>query len=698
MIPKSILHCADIEWRDGLPFSRQFNDIYYSRQDGLEESYYTFIEGNNLPYRWQINSTNTNDNKHLRNSSTNTKKRQTNIFRVCEFGFGTGLNFFTTVNTWQQHRQINPTLNNHWLHFYSVEKHPLTLSDFSKSADLWPVFQEISSQLIEVYPIPFKGIYRIDLPNYQVSLFLYWMDLADALNEIMIQQPKNIDAFYLDGFAPAKNPDAWEQDLFQKIQALAGPDATLATFSAAGFVRRGLSDIGFNMSKRKGFGTKREMLTGRFNNSSNLSETPDNFKSKYLLNSLYRPPISRPSKKVAIIGAGIAGCSTARELVEAGLEVHLFESKSGVATGASGSSAGIFYPFLSNDINPTSEFYLQAYYTLLQTIKQHSLNQFVHPIGVTLKNTGAKLKFNVEQWIATQEELSRWVITSANNDIYFPLSGHVDLKAICESLIANKNITAHFNSVVSGLVQTGSQWQIEVSQQKELFDAVVICNSFEISELLPNQFMPANKVRGQTAIVKHLSTPSLSSVWCDSVYAVPITNNTSSDQTLDDYSNSGQTIYGGATFELDDDNSEFSEASHNKLIRELGQLLSTEIDEANCEFGRVGFRYCSIDRLPYVGPVSDHVLDRQIYDDLHHGKQLSNYAAPNYLPNLFVNTAHGARGITSSFLSAQIIKSYILNDSFPLPFKLIEKVHPNRQLFKELKKTPENRVNFFQSQ
>jgi tRNA 5-methylaminomethyl-2-thiouridine biosynthesis bifunctional protein len=222
---------ARLKWCAGYPYSLDFADIYFS-DDGIAESRTVFLAHNHLPQRWQT--------------------FPHHIFRLVELGFGSGLNFLVTCQAFAQHAPAHLHLA-----YYAVEKYPLEVSDLEKVYANWPALHSVATPLLKVYPALQAGIYKIEFER--ISLQLHFADVRDFLPVL----PAQIHAWYLDGFAPAKNPAMWNDFLFQNMAAHSAPDATLATFTAAGFVRRGLQAAGFAIEKVPGFGRKREMLRGK---------------------------------------------------------------------------------------------------------------------------------------------------------------------------------------------------------------------------------------------------------------------------------------------------------------------------------------------------------------------------------------------------------------------------------------------------
>lgn len=227
---------AQLHWDDqGQPLSSTYDDVYFSRLSGLEETRYVFLQHNRLAERFAA-------------------LQAGECLVVGETGFGTGLNFLCT---WQLFRLHAPA--NACLHFISVEKFPLQVGDLQQALALWPELNELAGALQSLYPALLDGAQSIHLDEGRVRLSLLVGDAAEQLAGL----DARVDAWFLDGFAPAKNPEMWTDALFQQLARLSAPGATLATFTSAGFVRRGLQAAGFAMQRSKGFGFKRQMLSGQ---------------------------------------------------------------------------------------------------------------------------------------------------------------------------------------------------------------------------------------------------------------------------------------------------------------------------------------------------------------------------------------------------------------------------------------------------
>lgn len=219
-----------LEWVDGdMPFSPEFGDHFYCREDGRAECGHVFLAGNGLPERWKAGE----------------------AFVIGELGFGTGLNFCETWRVWKQEATGS-------LHFISLELHPMDRADIGKALSRWPEISTEKQALVAAWPDEPRGVVRLRLAD-DVTLTVICGDACTNLS----MSPERFDAWYLDGFAPSRNPDMWSAEILKAVHDHTRPGGTFATYAAAGFVRRNLVAAGFEVERRPGFAGKREMLCGR---------------------------------------------------------------------------------------------------------------------------------------------------------------------------------------------------------------------------------------------------------------------------------------------------------------------------------------------------------------------------------------------------------------------------------------------------
>ena len=222
------MHSLDWDEND-TPISKRFGDPYFSRQDGRLETHHIFLAGNGLPDRW----------------------RGRPVFTIGELGFGTGLNFLETLACWQNLGSSGPRLR-----YIAYERFPLDPRDLRRALARWPELGPSAGALADGWP-PETGRSVREIGGAILELYV-----GDA-NVWLPKSTDQVDAWYLDGFSPAKNPDLWGQELMLSLFERTSPGGTFATFTVAGWVRRNLTAAGFRIEKMPGFGRKREFLRGQ---------------------------------------------------------------------------------------------------------------------------------------------------------------------------------------------------------------------------------------------------------------------------------------------------------------------------------------------------------------------------------------------------------------------------------------------------
>ena len=214
-----------LDWREGdIPVSRRFDDPYFSLGNGLAETRHVFLTGNDLPQR-------------LRDG-----------FHIAELGFGTGLNMLATLIAWRQMGRAGT------VRFTSFEAYPLPAGDIARALHAFPEAHAVAAPFLDQWA---QGARRISLAGLEVEVIL-----GDARDSLPTWAGR-ADAWYLDGFSPAKNPELWSEDLMAMVAAKTADGGTFATYTAAGHVRRSLAAAGFAVSRQPGHGTKRHMTVGQ---------------------------------------------------------------------------------------------------------------------------------------------------------------------------------------------------------------------------------------------------------------------------------------------------------------------------------------------------------------------------------------------------------------------------------------------------
>ncbi|MBT4521473.1 MAG: tRNA (5-methylaminomethyl-2-thiouridine)(34)-methyltransferase MnmD, partial [Halieaceae bacterium] len=470
---------ADLEWTtDHNPSSRQFDDIYYSRDGGSEESLHVFIKGNQLTDRWQ--------------------KRPQSTFCIAELGFGTGLNFLLTWQAWQASPAPRPRL-----HYLAIEKHPLTKSDLERALAAWPDLAGAASTLLNHYPELIPGQHRVVLADGSLILDLWWEDVGAALPDLAQHGRKFVDAWYLDGFSPARNATMWSHPLFAEMARASKPGATFATFTAAGDVRRGLSAAGFEVDKMRGFGHKRECLRGQLKKTA-IDTLPPGIPWDI-------PRVSSPPPTTAlVIGAGIAGCTAAAALARRGVKVTVLE-KGPVAGAASGNEQGILYTRLSRKHSTLTDFALQSfcfahrYYgelfsagQLIEDIDGALCGSF-HPIGDPRKmGSIGELLHSIPEFARVVDAPQASQILgeeSAEGGYWFPRSGWMRPPSTCRALLNSPCIELLEETGEVSLVSSPGSWSVSAGGKTlAQADCAVIATGADVAAIEELKWLPVQSI------------------------------------------------------------------------------------------------------------------------------------------------------------------------------------------------------------
>lgn len=650
---------AALEWgEDGAPYSSHFDDVYYSRNNGLEESRYVFLEGNNLRQRW-----------------TNETPEQ---FCIAETGFGTGLNFLLSWQLWLQQPEPRPGL-----HYVSIEKFPLKKPDLARALAAWPELAPLTEQLLQVWPGLLPGQHRLLLNKGRITLDLWWEDVADALPDLA-SHGSSVDAWYLDGFAPSRNEAMWQDSMYRAMSSLSRQGATFATFTAAGQVRRGMGAAGFKVQKVPGFGRKRESLRGTLINSAEASlprATPWDLPQ-------HRPPQPR---RVMVVGAGLAGCSVAFALARRGIGVSLLDTGP-VAGQASGNEQGILYTRLSTRHSTLTDFALQSFRFAASLYQQmFAAEQLLDGIDGALRGSfhqHANLKdmATMQERLQAMPELAAVLSTEqaaqvlgvqpAQSGYWFPASGWLSPPAVCKTLIQHPAIELLDNCGTVSLQRQGDEWLARDGLDTiSRASSVVICTGTSAHSMDELNWLPLQSIRGQTTHIPRSDiSASLQAGFCHTGYIAPAREDRHCI---------------GATFNLQDSDHQMRPEDHRTNIGKLAVALPAwreelaRLDETKLS-GRVGFRCASPDYLPIAGPVPDRASFLQCYAGLRKNARQVIPKRGEYVTGLYVNTAHGSRGLSSAPLVAEVLASQICSEPPPVSRELLRGLSPARFLMRDL--------------
>ncbi|MDG4813305.1 bifunctional tRNA (5-methylaminomethyl-2-thiouridine)(34)-methyltransferase MnmD/FAD-dependent 5-carboxymethylaminomethyl-2-thiouridine(34) oxidoreductase MnmC [Hydrogenovibrio sp. 3SP14C1] len=647
------LERAQIAWStEGVPTSILFDDVYYSKLDGMAEVAYIFLNHNNLPERFDA-------------------LLPTDRFCIAETGFGAGLNFLKTCLLWLEKAPPGAQL-----HFISFEKFPLTQTELVKALSAFDELKEISKALLEALPIPLPGWHDVLLFDERVRLTLWFGDALKGLPEFDLK----VDAWFLDGFTPRKNPEMWRPELYVQMARLSKETTTFATFTAAGEVRRGLEQHGFEVEKAPGYAKKREMCFGRYAHPRPFSSKAPWFESPKAANP-------RP-KKAVVIGAGLAGAAVAHQLASQGLSVTVLEQETAVAQQASGNLAGAIHPLVTADWNVRSQFYLKGFESGLRWLRpwfdsqsivgqQNGLMQLTmtdtmhHRLQEALTRVGLPKSF--AYWCDANQASELIGQKTDHEGLFFPEAGWVQPASVVIQCLAHDSIELKLKErVVSlqSLTEKNDQaWQILTPCHTYHADVVVVATG-ALNDALNQQLnLPIRPVKGQ---VSHFQTADVKGTLKTTV-------------THRGYSMSGNfgtdspyAAISGATFEAPDLSSELSQASQSENQRLAHEALPDWLTTSNVTEGKVGFRPTTPDHLPLIGAVPDFEWMKTAYFEQSHTHAVYRYAEQRYQAGLYVSNGHGARGLMSVFLAAEVIGGMVSGADPVLPKSLYHAVHPAR--------------------
>jgi tRNA 5-methylaminomethyl-2-thiouridine biosynthesis bifunctional protein len=597
------LTCASIDWQQATPVAPAFDDPYFSRDNGPAETDHVFVAGNALAQRF---------------ASLPARAQ----FSIGETGFGTGLNFLRACACFLHHAPADARL-----HFISTEKHPLDRHDLARALQCWPD-AALADDLLAQWPAATPGFHRRLFADGRISLTLLQGDSVAMLRQLHYP----VDAWFLDGFAPARNPDMWQPALFAELARLSRPGTTLATFTSAGFVRRGLQQAGFAMQRVPGFGRKREMLTGNTDGS-------------------WQPRLRAPQSAI-IIGAGLAGASSARALAEQGIDVTVLDPH-GIANAASGNLAGVVYTTPSAHPTPQNRFYQSSYLHALNWLQRQRFPR--SPADGALsgvlqypKDTRLAEKASAALVSGLWPDSELRAADGPAGSLYLCNGGYLSPPRWCQQLLDHPRIRLLPEAALS--LQFAGHWQVRTDHGSHNADHIILANAGAALTLVDIAALKLKQIRGQVSYVR---ATEASRQWqqaiCHAGYLTP---------ALEDLH------CVGATFDLHDDSPQARDDDDQRNLAELRQHLPAHWQALGAERAkvidqRVGFRCQSTDFLPLAGVV------------------------PEQPAGLWLSIAHGSRGITGTPLCADLLAAQILDMPAPIDQEMIDALSPARFMLRQ---------------
>ncbi len=532
---------ARLELREATPYSPAFGDVYHSAAGGLAQAQHVFLAGNGLPGRWA--------------------RRER--FVVLEAGFGLGVNFLATWRAWKE----DPDRPRR-LHYVAIEKHPFALADLRALHEAYPGVGEEAAALHAAWPVLVSGAHRLEFGD--VVLTLFFADVS-ILRDLRLQA----DAVYLDGFAPAKNPEMWTHPVMRAISRLTADGATVATWSVAAGVREALRATGFATEKRPGFGGKREMLIARKTRKADRVHSP-------------------VERKAVVIGAGLAGAAVCERLCARGWEVELHERHAEPAQEASGNHAGTFHPIVTPDDSVFARVTRAGFLYSLRQWQRLAGARYDRCGVLQLARNGKELASQREstaglpadyaQYATADEASAHAGVSLAAPGVWFPQGGWVEPASLVRAQLdaCGERLRRRFSSNLQALPEA---------------PVVVLANSGEAPRLYPVPHLRLRRVRGQLTYVAADAVEAPHVVVLRGGMLLPPVD--------------GICVV-GATYDLEDPDAALREDSHEGNLARLQSIIGVA-PKARPLGGRVAFRAVAPDRLPVVGRIAQGVYGAFAY-------------------------------------------------------------------------------------
>lgn len=638
----------------------QSKNKYYANINWKKESNSVFIGHNNLIERFS-------------------KLQDNDIFIIGETGFGSGLNFLNVLNLWQS--IVTTTAK---LFFISFEKHPLSPADLKKLNHDLPNCEQLSEQ----YYLPLEATHRLSF-SHNVYLNLVIGDI----HETLYKQNFLADNWFLDGSTPTRDSIMWSESVFAQIARLCKPNATFATYTANSNVRQNLEKIGFQVSIDNGL-SKKDMLYGYW---------PSNLKIKNRAKP--KPWFNRytnPRSRVIIIGGGISGAATAYSLAKRGYQVTLYEQNEQLALGASGNYQAMLYGSFSAHNSPIQELsfsgYRYSHYLIKQLLninKEEYANCGLIQLGFNAKEIKSQIdliKSSIPEdfcFSVNQIEINQLAGIKVNYDtgIFFPYGLWLNPQILVKKLLISPNIEVVLGHKIEDIVQNSDGWQlIKDGRVIDSSGHVVLCNADSANRFNVTKNLQLRKIRGQVSIVKNNGNNQATSVTSQAV------NDRGGTQTilcgtgyitpscLGNY-----TI--GATFDFKNINTDVIMTDHLKNVA-AAHSISDVFNDINLDdlSGQAAIRASTYDYMPLVGPIANYTKFKIAYAKLTKDKNIYLENECPYYKGLYLNVAHGSKGMLTAPISGEIIADYIDNTPIPCSEDLRIALHPNRLYVRELVK------------
>ena len=628
------ISAAGVDFSDpGVVRAPAFDDVYHPRSGAFAQAQQVFLAGNGLPDRWRGRAR----------------------FTIVETGFGLGNNFLATWAAWR-----NDPARCERLFFVSIERHPLALADLDRAHAASPA-PELARQLIAAWPPATCNLHSLDFEAGRVRLLLAYGDAPAWARELVAR----VDAFYLDGFAPARNPAMWSRSVFAMLARLAAPAATAATWSAAQVVREGLRSVGFEVHTAPGSGGKRDITLACFAPRFTPPAPPGR-----LL------PSAAPATAL-VIGGGLAGAITARALARQGIACTVLDRHAAPAAEASGNPAGLFHGAVMGHDGPHARLLRAAALVSAGSIRTALARGVPGRIDGLLR-LESKLRLPAMHDLLERQALPPTYVQALSAALasqlagvtlsqpawFYPGGGWADPAALVRDALTTPGVTWRGATHVQSIARSGDSWQAVVAAGHGVAAAplLVLANGADALRLagLPPGWL--QRQRGQVSWSQHAATIAPRVPVASGGYVLALAD--------------GRLLF-GATNQPDDDDPAVRDSDHRENRAKAALLIDPDLlSEADADAfgGRVGWRAATPDRLPLVGPAPDLAAARPARAD-----------APRLLPRqpgLWLHTGLGSRGLTTATLCAEMIAAQVSGAPWPLEADLVDAIDPARWLLR----------------
>jgi len=648
---------------DGTPRSVEYGDVYHPRSGALAQARHVFLDGDALAGCW----------------------RGKDRFVVLETGFGLGNNFLAAWAAWRADPQ-----RCRQLHFISIEASPptrATLASIERDASLTP----LAAELARHWPPLTCNLHRIAVDGGGVELLLAF----GAVDAWLPQLVAEVDAFFLDGFAPARNPAMWDARLFKAMARLAAPEATLATWSAARAVRDGLRSAGFAVENAPGSGGKRDITRARFAPRFAPRASPRRGSTAIAATSSRGPGTAeaRPSARdaavdapVIIVGAGLAGCALARALAERGIRSLVIERGSGIAEEGSGNAVGLFHGVVHPGDGRHARFHRAAALAATAAVRAAVLRHGVRGSGAGLLRveTGRTL-VEMQRLVDAQglpvdyvEAIDRHAASRlagarlSSPAWHFANAGWVDPRGLARSWLADAGASARsrLGCTATSLHRSEAGWEVCDPGGASIAAAPIVVLCTGDGALAGPSPWPIRRQRGQLSGVASAELAPIEAP------RLPVAGAGYVAPALDG------TVWFGASSAWDDDDPALRCRDQQQNLDRLAALLGLpEPPALDRLVGRVGFRWATDDRLPIIGAVPASVAERMAPGFV--AARSPRFDQPRFIaraPGLFVSCALGSRGIASAAFGAEVLAAAITGAPLPAEADLLDAIDPARFL------------------